>query len=314
MQTLFRFLAPFFLFTITFIPSVAAEQPDTPNPPSEASAAIAHTQVEDLSLKEPLFKPFIERYILDELRDLRQQQQVLRADIAEKVAAAKLEASDRALRYTADTTNNIFYIITAAASILVLLGWRSIRDIRENIEVSTARQVADLTQEYETRLNDLERSIKERSDQIMAAQQKISDTNLIHSLWMRSGLEKSEQEKIKLYDQILEVSKNDVEALTYKADVLLDINEEKWALSLANQALEQDSEYALAYWQRACAQSKLGQYEQAIDDIIRALELSESLREEVSNEAYFDVLREHPRFVELFPEATEVVSPEEEQS
>ncbi len=94
---------------------------------------------QQLQLDEPLFKPFIERYILDELKQLRTDQQILRTEMAEKVAEAKLTSSDRAMRYTADTTNNIFYIITAAASILVLVGWRSFREIRESVESITSQ-------------------------------------------------------------------------------------------------------------------------------------------------------------------------------
>lgn len=59
-------------------------------------------------LEEPMFKPFIERYILDELKQLRNDQQLLRVELTEKIAHLRLDASDRAIRYTADTTNNIF--------------------------------------------------------------------------------------------------------------------------------------------------------------------------------------------------------------
>lgn len=250
-------------------------------------------------LKEPLYKPFIERYILDELKQLRQGQQAMKAEVTEKVAAAKLESSDRAIRYTADTTNNIFYIITAAASLLVLLGWKSLKDIKDNVELITEKRVEALTLEYEKRLNIIEVALKERSEQIVAAQQDISDNTLIHSLWMRSGLEKSEHEKIQIYDQILEVKPNDVEALTYKADTLLDLNEDSWALSLVNQALENDSEYAMAYWQKACAEAKLENYAEAITNIQKALELSKALQEELLTESYFENLKDHPEFVAL---------------
>jgi len=248
------------------------------------------------NIKEPLYKPFIERYILDELKQLRQDQQAMKAELTEKVSAAKLESSDRAIRYTADTTNNIFYIITAAASILVLLGWKSLKDIKENVESITEKRIEALTVEYEKRLNAIEIALKERSEQIVAAQQDISDNTLIQSLWMRSGLEKSEHEKIKMYDQILEVKPNDVEALTYKADTLLDIDEDSWALSLANQALENDSEYAMAYWQKACAEAKLELYSEAIADITKALELSKALKEELSSESCFEKLKDRPDF------------------
>lgn len=256
-------------------------------------------QIQQPNIQQPLYKPFIERYILDELKLLRQDQQHLRAELTEKVTIARLDASDRAIRYTADTTNNIFYIITAAASILVLLGWKSLRDVKDNIESVTSSKIAELTQKYEERLSEVEAKIKNRSDQIIAAQEEISNTNLIHSLWMRAGLEKSELEKIKLYDQILEINSEDVEAITYKADALLDIEETKWALSLADQAIDLDNEYALAYWQRACARAELGYSNDAIEDILKAISLSDSLKEELSSEKYFDKLKENEEFASL---------------
>ncbi|WDE14516.1 tetratricopeptide repeat protein [Thalassomonas haliotis] len=260
----------------------------------QAHAQSSTTEAEQIS--KPLYKPFIERYILDELKQLRQDQQAMKSELIEKVSVARLDASDRAIRYTADTTNNIFYIITAAASLLVLLGWKSLKDIKDNIELITEKRVETLTVEYEKRLDTIETALKERSAQIVAAQQDISDNALVHSLWMRAGLEKSEHEKIKIYDQILEVNANDVEALTYKADTLLDLDEDSWALSLVNQALENDSGYALAYWQKACAEAKLELYSEAIADIKQALELSKALQEELLTELYFENLKDHPDF------------------
>lgn len=250
-------------------------------------------------LEQPLYSPFIERYMLDELKSLRQEQQALKAELIDKVANAKLESSDRALRYTADTTNNIFYIITAAASILVLLGWKSINDIKVHMESSTTKRIEKLTLEYEKRLNALEDTIKERSNQIVTAQKELSDSNLVHSLWMRAGLEKSDQEKMNIYDQILDLSPHDVEALTYKADILLDMNDDSWAISLVNQALEIDSEYAFAYWQRACAKAKLEQKNEAIEDIKKAIEISPPLREELMGEMYFESLKDDEAFIAL---------------
>ena len=254
------------------------------------------TTTEEEQIKEPLYSPFIERYILDELKQLRQDQQAMKAEVTEKVSAAKLEASDRAIRYTADTTNNIFYIMTAAASLLVLLGWRSLKDIKDTVESITEKRVEELTAEYENRLNNMEADLKERAKQIATTQQDISDNTLIHSLWMRAGLEKNEHEKIKIYDQILEVNPGDVEALTYKADTLLDIGEDSWALSLVNQALENDNEYAMAYWQKACAEAKLDLFTEALADIQKALDLSAALKEELPSESNFEKLKDHPDF------------------
>lgn len=263
-------------------------------------SVIAQTGTEqkdqEILLEKPLYKPFIERYILDEIRQLRQDNQALRAEMAEKIAAAKLESSDRALRYTADTTSNIFYIITAAASILVLIGWRSFREIRDNIETVTSAKLSDLIYQYEQRLDEVENKIKSRSDQILRNQEEISITNQIHSLWMRAALEKNEQEKINIYDQILSLHPDDVEAIAYKAGVLLDIGEKKWALSLADQAIGNDPEYSFAYWQRACSKAELGMLDDAVDDIEIALRLSEALREKLTTEKSFLNLKGSSRY------------------
>nr|MDT0253098.1 tetratricopeptide repeat protein [Endozoicomonas sp.] len=169
------------------------------------------------AIDEPLYKPFIERYILDELKMLRQDQQSMRRELTDKVAEARLDASDRAVRYTTDTINNIFFIITAAASILVLLGWRSLREVRETVKTQVETQVSQMTLKYEKRLDELEHKLVIRSEQIISTQEKISQTNQVHSLWMRAGLETNLHEQINIYDQILEINPDDVEALTYKA-------------------------------------------------------------------------------------------------
>ncbi|MEM6603351.1 MAG: tetratricopeptide repeat protein [Pseudomonadota bacterium] len=250
--------------------------------------------------KNYLERPLIERYILDELRQLRKDLQSMEAKLEERLANARLDASDRAIKYTTDTTNNIFYIITAAASLLVLVGWKSLKDIRDNIGEITNKQVSNLTEEYEKRLNEIELKMKVRSEQIMYAQEEISITNQLHSLWMRAGIEKNDQEKIKIYDQILELKSHDVEALTYKADTLLDIGEKKWALSLTNQAIEKDPEYSFAYWQRACAHAELENQDLALNDIRSALEITPSLKKDLIEERYFHGLHENKDFREIF--------------
>ena len=254
------------------------------------------------TINKSLYKPFIERYILDELKQLRQDQANLRVEVTEKVANAKLDSSDRVIRYTADTTNIIFYIITAAASVLVFLGWKSLREVRNNIESITSEKLSILTKEYEDRLNELENKLKNRSEQIITTQEEVSNSNLVHSLWMRAGLEKSDQEKINIYDHILEIDPDNTEALTYKADVLLDLDEIKWALSLSNQAIEHDGKYALAYWQRACAKAMLEQESEALEDIKIAINLSESLKEEMATEVYFEKLKSNDEFQTLIEE------------
>lgn len=250
-------------------------------------------------LQQPLYTPFIERYLLDEVKTIRQQQIVLESKLAEKLAAAKLESSDRAIRYTADTVNNVFFIITAAASVLVLMGWRSLRDIKTQIEEHVSSKVSAVSLEYEKRLADVEDKLKRRSEQIISTQEEIARANQLHALWMRAGLENNPQQKVKLYDEILELNSEDVEAITYKADAVLELGECEWALNLSTKAIELDDDYALAYWQRACAFAALGQTEVALEDIRTALDKSPALSVELAHEKMFDSLQEEESFKNL---------------
>lgn len=249
-------------------------------------------------------QPLMERYVLDELKSVRQDQQALRTYIQKEIAQAELNAADRAIEYTTSTTNNIFYIITAAASLLVLLGWRSLNDIKKSLKDSTERKLHDLTMAYEERLNNVENKMKERSKVIIDNQEKITSTNAIHSLWMRAGLEKSEEDKITVYDEILNINPDDIEAMTYKADALLEIDEVRWALNLSNTAIEKDDSYSLAYWQRACASARLNKKKEAIKDIKKAIQLSDSLSDELQKESHFESLHETDEFKKLLEKYT----------
>jgi len=253
------------------------------------------------TIEKPLYKPFIERYILDEIKSLRQDNQSLRAQVTKEISEAKLESSDRAINYTTSTINNIFYIITAAASLLVLLGWRSLNDIKKALKSDMAKKIQTLTAHYEDRLLQIEVKMTERSKVMIETQRDITNTNSIHSLWMRAGIEKSEEDKILHYDEILNIKKDDIEAITYKADALLEIGEVRWALNLTNVAIEYDDEYALAYWQRACAYAKLDKQTEALKDIEKALKLSDTLQDELLNEKHFENLHENKLFKTLIP-------------
>jgi tetratricopeptide (TPR) repeat protein len=264
---------------------------------------ILHSQgtVEEDDIEKPLFKPLIERYILDEVKSLRQENQSLKAHVTEQIAEAKLESSDRVIDYTTSTINNIFYIITAAASMLVILGWHSLNDIKKSLKSDMAKKIQTLTNVYENRLQQIEVKMTERSKVIIETQQDISNSNSIHSLWMRVGLEKSEEDKISIYDEILNLKPDDIEAMTYKADALLEIGEVRWALNLSISAIEYDPEYSLAYWQRACAFEKLDKQSEALIDIKKAIELSNTLQNELLNEKHFNNLHNNPSFKLLIP-------------
>jgi tetratricopeptide (TPR) repeat protein len=255
------------------------------------AAEIASAEAKVAQLDKPLYNPFVERYVLDELKTLRTDLQGQRAEFAEKFAGSQLQAADRAILYTTSTVNNIFYVIAAAASILALVGWTSLRDIRYRLNEVVESKVVEITDDYAKRLYILEQKLKDRTESIISAQEEISRTNTLHALWMRAGLEATPQSKIEVYDQILAINPDDIEALTYKADTVLELGEPEWALNLCDKALSFNQDYAYAHYQRACANGTLGQLEQAAQELVRAVELSSTYREEAREDKSLESLR-----------------------
>jgi len=121
-----------FYITILFVCFVSLL--NTVNAQESAAPTEEQQQQALAQLNEPMYKPLLERYILDELKAVRQDQQQLREDVTKQVTHAQLDTADRALIYTTDTINNVFFIITATASILVLVGWNSLRDVKNKVE------------------------------------------------------------------------------------------------------------------------------------------------------------------------------------
>ncbi len=268
--------------------------PALAGPPTEEQA---QQRVE--ALQEPLYNPFVERYVLDELKSLRTELQAQRTEFTERVTRAQLESSDRSVNYATSTVNNIFYIIAAAASIFALVGWSSLRDMRQRLNEVVELKVANISEEYEKRLYDLEQKLRDRTERIISAQEEITRTNTLHSLWMRAGLEATPQARIEVYDQVLAINPEDVEALTYKADMVLEIGEAEWALNLCNKALALKPDYAYAHYQRACAYDTLGQTDAALEDLRQAIELSATYLEEARTDKSLENLRQSGRLDEL---------------
>ena len=88
--------------------TLAAAQNEPENRPALSEA---EQQQALNNLQEPMYKPLLERYILDELKAVRQDHKTLREDVTKQVTHTQLDTADRALTYTTDTINNVFSLL-----------------------------------------------------------------------------------------------------------------------------------------------------------------------------------------------------------
>ncbi|NCN43394.1 MAG: hypothetical protein CO158_08285 [Piscirickettsiaceae bacterium CG_4_9_14_3_um_filter_43_564] len=250
-------------------------------------------------LQEPMYNPFVERYVIDELRQLRVDMNDLHVEITREVVDRELTATSRAVGYATDTITYFFYLIAGISSILLLVGWTSIREIKEKVMHLADAKVSKVIAEYEARLAKLEDELNRKSRGITSAQKRLSQHKDIHSLWLKAGQETISSNRMAIYDQILEIDPSNAEAMTYKADIALEMEEPLWAINLCHQALKIDPQNKHAFYQLAGAYASMDRPTEAIDFLRKALEDSEGYKEQVQADPAFTNIKDNPQFKAL---------------
>ncbi|GAB6260084.1 hypothetical protein PSSHI_03260 [Photobacterium sp. R1] len=264
-----------------------------------ALPAMAQEEEVPYSEQPTLDKPLMERYIMDELKSLRQDQQDLERRLTVSFTDRELAVADKSLSYANVTVTYFFYLIAGAASLIALVGWQSLKEIKVNTKKMADQQLQEITEQYEKKFQMLERDLKRKTRIIAQNNKEIEIINEVHNLWLRAQSSQTAEQKMEVYDEILKLRPGDLEALTHKADAAMEIREFHWALSICNRVLEVDGTNANALYQRACAYACLGAEDQAVSDLERAIQGSAFLVELARDEADFETLHGHERFDQL---------------
>ncbi|GLQ32982.1 tetratricopeptide repeat protein [Litoribrevibacter albus] len=255
------------------------------------------------SLEKPLYSPFIERYVLDELKQLRVDLSAQKAELIQQIVDREINSIDRGVTYATDTVTYFFYLIAAASSVLVLVGWNSIREIKDKVHSLADEEIAKLVKQYEERLYYIEKQLNQKTRHIKENKAEIELTQEIQSLWLRAGQDNNIHNKISIYDQILKLKPEDCEAITYKADAVLELNEPQWAANLCHQALAIDPENGHAFYQLACAYTALDRKEEAIQYLQEALKRSDTYKDYMLSDEALVPLHDLEEFKTLTPSA-----------
>jgi len=266
-----------------------------------AAEKVDQAQIEQKlqQLEQPLYTPFIERYVLDELKQLRTDMAAQRTELIQMSVDREYSAVDKAVSYATDTVTYFFYLIAAVSSVLVLVGWSSIREIKERVHTLADQEINSLISEYEQRLRAIEQQLSLETQQIEENREKIERTQEAQSLWLRAGQEANPASKIAVYDQIMAIRPYDVEALTYKADAVLELDEPQWAVNLCHQALQSDPENGHAFYQLACAHTAMQQFDEAVHFLQKAISHSDAYRDQCSHDPALAALQSYPELDEL---------------
>lgn len=234
------------------------------------------------ALEAPLYNPFVERYVLDEIKQLRIEHAQTKNELIQQIVDREHNSVDRGVAYATDTITYFFYLIAGATSVLVLVGWTSIREIKERVHSLADEEISRLVLQYEQRLDVIEGEIQKKTEHIQENKAGIELTQEVQSLWLRAQQESSPAGKIAVYDRLLTLRPDDCEALTYKADTVLELDEPQWAANLCHQALAIDPENSHAFYQLGCAYAAMDNLDESIIFLEKAIAKNESYRAEMN--------------------------------
>lgn len=251
------------------------------------------------ALQEPLYNPFVERYVLDELKQLRIDVAAQKSELIQQIVDREHSSVDRGVAYATDTVTYFFYLIAGATSILVLVGWSSMHEAKIRVQKLADEKISELILEYENRLSAIEQQLHQKTKHIEENREEIERTQEVQSLWMRAAQENSAANKIAVYDEILKLRGDDCEALSYKADAVLDLGEPQWAANLCHQSLELNPDNAHALYQLACAYTALENYDEALRNLKLVLNLVDTYREDMRDDPALAPLKDFEEFQNL---------------
>jgi tetratricopeptide (TPR) repeat protein len=247
-------------------------------------------------LEKPMFTPFIELYVLEEMKQLRIDFANQKRELMQEVMDREHSAIDRAINYSSNTVTYFFYLIAGASSVMLLVGWNSLREIKDRVHTLADEEISKLVSVYEDRLHAIEKQLNQKTQHIEENREEIELTQGIQSLWLRAAQDTNATSKIEIYDEILKLRQDDCEALTYKADAVLELDEPQWAASLCHQALKIDPENSHAFYQLACAYTALRHYDDALKYLSEALSRKESYRDDILCDDALEPLVNDPIF------------------
>lgn len=250
-------------------------------------------------IKRSNLEPLMERYILDEIKDLRINFERVKAELQQKFTDKELEVAWQAMNYSANTTTYFFYIITAVGLLFSIVGRSSIKDLKASAKLVADREVNQLAKKYEERLTEIEKDLKIKTETILENQQEIEKTQKISYLRRQADNERDNSTKLNLYNQIINIDPNAWDSYLKKAKINLVMWNFQDSYNDATHALEILGDSSAWHYYRAAACVQMWKIPEALEDVKKSVYLSTDMKDYIAKNQFFDPIRKNKDFKKL---------------
>lgn len=235
-----------------------------------------------------------QRFILTELKELRIQLEATRRELNQELNERELASVDRALSYNANTVNFFWIIITIAVTWFGLVGWRTMKDVKENFSEKFEKQVQKRVKEEQKKLENFMKEFQheqmKQSEDILKNQEYIQQKQEAGYLWSQYNREENPSSRLDLLEKITWVGLEEDEILVYieRSGIYVELAlwdkvieaTEKWLeISADNTTLLYNKASALVMWEQS---------EEAVKVLSNVIWVNPGMKEEILEDPMFE--------------------------
>lgn len=276
-------------------------------PPSYATE-LDETFVSETASWELIVVPddmsFTQRYIITEMKELRTDLESTKRMLNTELNTRELASIDRALAYSSNTVNFLWLILTMAVTGFWLVGWRTMKDVRENLtnnfEKEVQKRVSSEHKKLEAFMKKLQDEQVKQSEDILKNQEFISKKQEAAYFWSQFNREDNLPAKLELLENILAVDISDDLIFIHQERSSIYIELGLWdkAVESADKWLEIQSENSNILYNKAIAQVMLKNNSDAVKTLLNIIQIDPIQRATIDEDEYFkDILPEFHSYI-----------------
>lgn len=284
-----------FLFLSIFLLSFSSLFAAVENPDYSLASEVKTQTWTQIIIPEEI--DWTQRFILTELKDLRIDFERHQRDIMQIVNNKELTTVDRALSYSWNTVNFLWLLMTMAVTGFGLVGWKTMKDVRENLTANFEKkmqlEVWAQQKQLEEFMQNFQNEQLSQSREILKNQEQIQHKQEAAFYWSQFNREEDPVVKLELLDKIsiLAIEEDSLLIFVEKSSIYIILWLWDKALESAEKGLEISSENTGLLYTKAEALVMLDNTEDALKVVNNILVIKPGMKEEILEDITFENMK-----------------------
>lgn len=229
----------------------------------------------------------------EEISNLR----ILMSERESALSDKMLSYVNQSLEYSKNTINYFLIILSVISFIALILGWKTIKNIRDDAKEQTKiiaqKEIKKVTGKMESKIGEIDKKVGKKNKINLLWRKFSREDNLNNKLKITDKLIEADstdymaygskglvlsdldrnEEAIGYFDRALVINPKDIVALVNKAKCLISLNKKEVAISIYDEAIKIDIDNGSLYNAKALCLQELEKYQEALNCLNIAMNL-----------------------------------------